>query len=298
MPLPPRPAPPRTRRADRRPQARRHPAPAHQPATRGQPRRHLRPPSCAGPSSACSPSPPPTTAASASTSPASPGRPAIRSPPRAARQAPATPSPAGNSPPGTASAAPLSTNGTSSGSSAPSAPTAPAGTSTTPASRPPAASRSVPPVPPAATAPENVRPRCHHQSQKAEHPRSPHPEPDHQHEVQCEARSFVTPVGHRADDLVFLAADRLGQADQLGDVVVAGAPEIEGEQPVPHVALARVEPVTRARRFSASRSFSFAIQAAAACWPAALASRVSMILANCSAVRCSRFRARRFLMPY
>ena len=139
---------------------------------------------------ACSPSPRPTTAASTSTRPASPSRPAIRSPPRAARQAPATPSPAGNSPPGTVSAAPLPTNGTSSDSSTPSAPTAPAGTSTTPASRHPAANRSVPPVPPAATAPQNVSPPCHHQSQKTEHPRSPHPEPDHQHEVQCEARSL------------------------------------------------------------------------------------------------------------
>ncbi len=147
-------------------------------------------PSCAGPSSACSPSPPPATAASASTSPASPARPVTRSPPRAARQAPATPSPAASSPPGTASAAPLSTNGTSSGSSTPSAPTAPAGTSTTPASRHPAPDRSAPPAPPAATAPQNVRPPCHHQFQKAQHSRSPHPEPDHQHEVQCEARSF------------------------------------------------------------------------------------------------------------
>ena len=126
-----------------------------------------------------------------------PGQPRLcrtRSPPRAARQALATPSPAGKPPPGTASAAPLSTNGTSSDSSAPSARTAPAGTSTTPASKPPAANRSVPPVPPAAMPPQNVRPPCHPQSQKAEHPRSPHPEPDHQHEVQCEARSFVTPV--------------------------------------------------------------------------------------------------------
>ena len=123
-----------------------------------------------------------------------PGQPppaATRSPPRAARQAPATPSPAGSSPPGTASAAPPSTNGTSSDSSSPSAPTAPAGTSTTPPSKHPAPDRS---VPHAATAPQNVRPQCHHQFQKAKHPRSPHPEPDHQHEVQCEARSFVTPV--------------------------------------------------------------------------------------------------------
>ena len=52
----------------------------------------------------------------------------------------------------------------------------------------------IPAVPHAATAPQNVRPQCHHQFQKAKHPRSPHPEPDHQHEVQCEARSFVTPV--------------------------------------------------------------------------------------------------------
>ncbi len=66
-----------------------------------------------------------------------------------------------------------------------------------PGQQAPAANRSVPPVPPvppAATAPQNVRPPCHPQFQKAQHPRSPHPEPDHQHEVQCEARSFVTPV--------------------------------------------------------------------------------------------------------
>ena len=132
-------------------QARRHPAPAHQPATRGQPRRHLQHHPALDPARPAHHRRAPTTAASASTSPASPVRPVTRSPPRAARQAPATPSPAGNSPPGTASAAPLSTNGTSSDSSAPSAPTAPAGTSTTPASKPPAANRSVSPVPPAAT---------------------------------------------------------------------------------------------------------------------------------------------------
>ncbi len=104
----------------------------------------------------------------------------------------------GSSPPGTVSAAPLSTNGTSSDSSAPSAPTAPAGTSTSPASNPPAPNRSVPPAPPATTAPETVRPPCHYQFRKAQHTRSPHPASDHQHEVQCEARSLVTPVSTAA----------------------------------------------------------------------------------------------------
>ena len=54
----------------------------------------------------------------------------------------------------------------------------------------------------------------------------------------------------------------------------------------------------RARSFRASRSFSLAIQAMAACWPSALASRVSMILANWSGDRFSRLRSSRCLMPY
>ena len=53
--------------------------------------------------------------------------------------------------------------------------------------------------------------------------------------------------------------------------------------------------MTRARSFRASRSFSFAIQARAICWPSALASSVSIIFSNCSGDRFSRFRFRRLL---
>ncbi len=45
---------------------------------------------------------------------------------------------------------------------------------------------------------ETVRPPCHHRSRKAQHPRSPHQASDHQHEVQCEARSLLTPVSTAA----------------------------------------------------------------------------------------------------
>ena len=97
------------------------------------------------------------------------------------------------------------------------------------------------------------------------------------------SRSGVRHAGdHRADDLVFLAADRLGQADQLGDVVMPGAPGVEGNSRSRTLRSHGVEPVTRARRFSASRSFSFTIHAAARCcapkewmwsptWPPAIA---------------------------
>ena len=59
-----------------------------------------------------------------------------------------------------------------------------------------------------------------------------------------------------------------------------------------------MEPVTRARRFSASRSFSLQIQAAAISCPYRSRSRVSMIVVNWAADRCSRLRTSRFLRPY
>ena len=53
-------------------------------------------------------------------------------------------------------------------------------------------------------------------------------------------RSSVRDAGQdRADDLVLPPGYRPGEAEQLGDVVVAGAPVVEGEEPVPDVALAR-----------------------------------------------------------
>src|SRR5271166_5395814 len=41
------------------------------------------------------------------------------------------------------------------------------------------------------------------------------------------------PGQDRADDLVFPPGDRLREAEQFGDVVVLGAPVVEGGQPVP-----------------------------------------------------------------
>ena len=87
-------------------------------------------------------------------------------------------------------------------------------------------------------APQNVRPPCHHQFQKAQHPRSPHPEPDHQHEVQCEARSFVTPVRTAATISSSQREIVLARREELGDVVVLGAPVVEGEEPVADLPLA------------------------------------------------------------
>src|ERR1017187_9022191 len=43
----------------------------------------------------------------------------------------------------------------------------------------------------------------------------------------------------RGDDLVFPPRYRPGQGQQLGDVIVAGAPVVEGEEPAADVALAR-----------------------------------------------------------
>ena len=57
--------------------------------------------------------------------------------------------------------------------------------------------------------------------------------------VQAFGGGVRDPGQDRADDLVLPPGDRPGEAEQLGDVVVLGAPVVEGEEPVPDVALAR-----------------------------------------------------------
>src|SRR5690348_7354298 len=99
-------------------------------------------------------------------------------------------------------------------------------------------------------------------------------------------------------DLVLPPGYGRGQRDEFGDVVVGGAPIIESESRPRTSRSHGADPVIRARRFSASRSFSFAIQAAAISWPYRSRPRVSMILANWAGDRCSRFRTSRPLMAY
>lgn len=55
--------------------------------------------------------------------------------------------------------------------------------------------------------------------------------------VQALGGGVGDPGQDRAEDLVLPPGNRPGEADQLGDVVVAGAPVVEGEEPVPDVAL-------------------------------------------------------------
>jgi hypothetical protein len=67
------------------------------------------------------------------------------------------------------------------------------------------------------------------------------------------------PGQDRGDDLVFPSGYSPGQGEQLGRVIVAGAPVVEGEESAADVSLAGGGAVMRARRFSTSRSFSIAI---------------------------------------
>jgi hypothetical protein len=78
---------------------------------------------------------------------------------------------------------------------------------------------------------------------------------------------MVIPVMTRGGDLIRPAGDGYGQRDELGGVVV---PAHQSQQANSRSLTWRsqgVEPMMRARRFSASRSYSFAIQAAAIFWP-------------------------------
>ncbi len=58
--------------------------------------------------------------------------------------------------------------------------------------------------------------------------------------VQAFGGGVRDPGQDRADDLVLPPGDGPREAEQLGDVVVAGTPVVEGGQPVPDVALARL----------------------------------------------------------
>jgi hypothetical protein len=74
--------------------------------------------------------------------------------------------------------------------------------------------------------------------------------------VQALGGGVGDPGDHRCDDLVLPAGYGPGQRDEFRDVVVLGAPVIVEEQPAADVTLTGMDPVTRARRFRASRSFS------------------------------------------
>jgi hypothetical protein len=116
--------------------------------------------------------------------------------------------------------------------------------------------------------------------------------------VQALGGRVRDPGQDRADDLVLPPGYRPGQAGHLGDVVVAGAPVVEGEEPAPDVTLARDRTGDAGAQVRRVTEFSLAIQAAAISCPAGSLPKVPVTLANWAGDRCSRFRVSRFLMPY
>jgi len=100
------------------------------------------------------------------------------------------------------------------------------------------------------------------------------------------------------DDLVLPAGDGAGERDQFFDLLVLGAPVVEGGEAAADLALGRGAAGDAGAEVQRGAEFLLGDPGQAMCWPGPVASRVSMTFSNCSPDRFSRFFSSRCLMPY